>query len=454
MPSFQIYALNPLTGKEAKLIYTTETSTLTDENYMSVVKRLEGQIKYTVAEKFPVGRSEIHTLKIQLGLACNYSCEYCNQKSVPHADESNAQDVESFLNGLELWLSSEPSRIEFWGGEPFVYWKKLKPLAEALRAKFPNSAFSVITNGALLDLEKVEWLEKLEFAVSVSHDGPGQSIRGPDPLDEPSAREAILSLYARLAPLGRFSFNAMMTKDNTSRAKIQRFFEDFVSPNIDHLVIGEGAFIDAYDLDGVGKSLTTWSDRTHYKQEAFAEIRNASATRFNGAVRERVASFVTSLRTGRPITSVGQKCGMDRSDTIAVDLKGNVLTCQNVSAVSNNPEGKSHRIGHVTELESVALTSGTHWSDRVGCVSCPMIHICKGSCLFLSGPLWEQSCDNAYADAVPIFAAGIEFLTGLVPVLIEGDFRQDRKDLFGGFGAPTEASVATEKPFPIPVVSA
>ena len=74
--------------------------------------------------------------------------------------------------------------------------------------------------------------------------------------------------------------------------------------------------------------------------------------------------------------------------------------------------------------------------------------------MFLSGPLWEQSCDNAYADAVPIFAAGIEFLTGLVPVLIEGDFRQDRKDLFGGFGAPTEASVATEKPFPIPVVSA
>ncbi len=77
--------------------------------------------------------------------------------------------------------------------------------------------------------------------------------------------------------------------------------------------------------------------------------------------------------------------------------------------------------------------------------------------MFLQGPLWEASCENAYSDALPIFAAGIEFLTGLVPVHIEGELREDRKDIFGFSGkvAPTQGAnpQPARKPFPIPVVS-
>jgi len=122
---------------------------------------------------------------------------------------------------------------------------------------------------------------------------------------------------------------------------------------------------------------------------------------------------------------------MDRIDSIAVDLKGNVLTCQNVSAASAAPNGQAHRIGHVSDLAAVKLDTATHWSKRRDCPSCPMLQICQGSCMFLEGPLWDRSCDNAYSDAVPIFAAGIEFLTGCVPIYIDGDFREDRKDIFG-----------------------
>ena len=51
--------------------------------------------------------------------------------------------------------------------------------------------------------------------------------------------------------------------------------------------------------------------------------------------------------------------------------------------------------------------------------------------MFLEGPLWEAGCDAAYSDNVPFFAAAIEFLTGYTPYYIEGEFRDDRKDLFG-----------------------
>jgi uncharacterized protein len=72
--------------------------------------------------------------------------------------------------------------------------------------------------------------------------------------------------------------------------------------------------------------------------------------------------------------------------------------------------------------------------------------------MFLEGPLWEVSCNNAYSDALPIFAAGIEFLTGLIPVHIDGELRVDRKDIFG-FDDRTKQS-STVKPFPVSVVSA
>ena len=74
--------------------------------------------------------------------------------------------------------------------------------------------------------------------------------------------------------------------------------------------------------------------------------------------------------------------------------------------------------------------------------------------MFLEGPLWEASCNNAYSDALPIFAAGIEFLSGLVPVYMEGDLPEARKDVFG-FMQPIEVLPSSRtKPFPIPVVAA
>jgi len=41
----------------------------------------------------------INWLKIQLGLSCNYSCEYCSQRFVPHNEEGDGtpRDVQIFF---------------------------------------------------------------------------------------------------------------------------------------------------------------------------------------------------------------------------------------------------------------------------------------------------------------------------------------------------------------------
>lgn len=429
MAKFTIHGRKP-DGELVWMTYDNQTSELLDAQGQRIVARMDVATRPdapAVSRQTPLAKSSPRVLKISLGLSCNYECEYCSQRFVPRADETNPGDVQDFIDGLDAWMTNPPEKIEFWGGEPLVYIKTMRPLAEAIKAKYPNADLSVITNGSLLSAETNEWLEQMGFGVGISHDGPGQHVRGPDPLQDPDKRAAIMDLYTRLAPKGRISFNAMVNRSNASRAAIQRFFVELTGDT--KVQVGEGSFVDAYDDGGLAQSLQP-HELHGFRNLAFHEIRTGQASNVQ-AVRNKTASFINSIRTGRPASSVGQKCGMDKSDSMAVDLRGNVLTCQNVSAASTAPNGESHMIGHVSDLAAVKLNTATHWSNRSDCPSCPMLQICQGSCMFLEGPLWDRSCDNAYSDAVPIFAAGIEFLTGMVPIFIDGDFREDRKDIFG-----------------------
>lgn len=461
MALFEISAWSPKDQITKKLFYNSSLSTLTWENGSSVIDEVKTQPEVNDPAKIEHGKYGLKTVKIQLGLSCNFECDYCNQRFVPHAESTNPDDVDPFVENMDSWYEGgsdgfgRGTFFEFWGGEPFVYWKTMKPLAEAINKKYPNARMSVITNGSLLDLEKNEWLERYNFSVAVSHDGPGQPVRGPDPFDDAQSKEGIIDLYKRLAPKGMFSFNSMINSKNTSRAEIEKFFFNFVETEIGErykqfLSIGEGGFVDAYDEGGMANSLLDGEEDVLYRNKALEELRSGSVTRFS-IIGQKVGGFIQSLYEGTRVESVGQKCGMDKSDQIALDLNGNVLTCQNVSAVSNNPAGVSHKLGHISDLSAVKLDSSTHWSDRKECPKCPVIHLCKGACMFLTGPLWEASCDNAFSDNIVPFCIAIEELTGCIPEYIEGPLRDDRKDIFWWVKGKPEKVRKPKKIIPIAV---
>jgi uncharacterized protein len=425
---FEIHALHR-EGQSVLLYYDNQLSELTWQDGTPVMPVQPGTFRDTtvVSVNQPGRKGNVRVLKISLGLSCNYECSYCNQRFVPHANASHPDDIEPFISQLTDALIEPPERIEFWGGEPLVYWKTLKPLAERLRGLYPHAQFSLITNGSLLDAQKIEWIDQMGFSVGLSHDGPGQSSRGPDPLIDPERHAAIMALYARLHPQGRISINAMVHAGNQSRAQIQAWLQQRFGQDVR---IGEGAFIDPYDEGGLASTLQTPQDHLRFRAMAYKELRQGLASRMSVA-QQRIMDFVQSIRTARPASALGQKCGMDKASNLAVDLYGNVLTCQNVSAAATALNGQPHQIGHLSNLQAVKMRSATHWIHRPDCPSCPVLQICKGSCMFLQGPLWDAGCEAAYSDNVPFLAAAIEYLTGCIPYYIDGDFRQDRKDVFG-----------------------
>lgn len=434
MAKFTIHTLKD--GKVELLTYDNQTSELLREDGSPAVQVMPRE--WTDAKAFskdePATKGNVKTLKISLGLSCNYECSYCSQRFVPHSDPTNPRDVDDFLHTL-LAAGVNPKRIEFWGGEPLVYWKTLKPLAERLRQLFPDATFAMVTNGSLLDAQKNAWLDEMGFAIGLSHDGPGYHARGMDPLDDPAKRAAIMDLYARLRPKGRMSINAMMHKGNPSRAAVQEWLKERFDADVP---IGEGSFIDPYDEGGIASTFQTQAEHVAYRQRAYRELRQGLAANF-GIASQKIMEFVDSIKQARPASSLGMKCGMDNPSQLAVDLNGNAVTCQNVSAASLAPNGQSHKIGHLSDLGSVAMKTSTHWSQRDTCPKCPVLQLCKGSCMFLEGDLYYAGCNASYSDNVPFLAAAIEFLTGQIPFYIEGDLHESRKDIFGQLTKPQEA---------------
>ena len=188
---FEIHALHP-DGQSVLFHYDNQLSELTWQDGTPVLPVQPGTFRdaSVVSVNQPGRKGNVRVLKISLGLSCNYECSYCNQRFVPRADTSHPDDIEPFISQLTDALIEPPERIEFWGGEPLVYWKTLKPLAERLRGLYPHAQFSLITNGSLLDTQKIEWIDSMGFSVGLSHDGPGHSSRGPDPLSDSDCQHA------------------------------------------------------------------------------------------------------------------------------------------------------------------------------------------------------------------------------------------------------------------------
>lgn len=422
-------------------VYDNETNTLsTEDGFVLEYPQPNGGENRSIAKTFsrddPLLKSQLVThLKIQLGLSCNYACDYCSQRFVERAPETSKKDIDAFMAKLEhLQFDEEKGlQIEMWGGEPLVYWKTLQPLTEALKQKFAGwkkqPKFLMITNGSLLKDEICDWLYDNNFSVAISHDAMGQFVRGPDPFDEPGKKDIILNFYRRMR--GRMSFNSMLTAKSFSRKAISDWFRELTGEA--YVPLGEGGLIDAYDEGGEANSLQTKAQHFEFRRTAFNDIYSTQGDIGFGGILQKIDHFTHSVLNHIPADTLGQKCGMDDEHTIAIDLRGDVITCQNVSGVEIGMNGENHKSGNITEIEAVRIKTATHWRNRPDCSNCMVVHLCKGACMFLEGAHWETSCDHSFSDNVAFFALSFEKITnGYIPVYVDADhLPADRRDIWG-----------------------
>lgn len=401
-------------GNKSQLHYDPHTSKLTLPDGQPLITNIENgdtkpwQVAIPVNKANPGKKIKAPTrLKIQLGLGCNYSCSYCLQSAQIHkAAASSTADTKIFLKTLDDWLEGVPQQLEFWGGEPLLYWNKIKVLVPALREKFPKTKFLMITNGTLLTKEIVDQLAQWEFRVGMSHDGPGQALRGDDPFDDPTIKANIDYAVSVLNATRSFSFNSVLTSKSYDVEKIIKWFHT-IYPDV------------PVTFEGVVHSYADNAESRFTEQQlkdltATLSLQIMYGTAVAGSIFDKINDFIISVSRQRPSSALYQKCGMDRQDQLAVDLLGNVMTCQNVGGKAE------HKIGHVRSFDKIALTTATHWSFKDECKSCPVLQLCKGSCMYLEGDNWAASCNAEFALNKAVMAGALFYMTGMVLERIEG----------------------------------
>lgn len=409
-------------GERFELQYDHRTNQLTtmvgDEVVVLGDRKAVPEMAPTFSPTNPlVGKKRhINALKVQLGLKCNYSCSYCSQAT--HIGEgviSNIDDAVFFLDHLDDWLLGSPSSIDLWGGEPLVYWKMLRYLIPKLRERFPDAELGFFTNGSLLTDEKVDFIKHYKVDITLSHDGPGQHLRGDDPLDD----EEVLRCVRRLIDEcpDQFDVNSVISIYTADVNAAITWFQDKVHPEID--VNFEG-IVDSHGDAGMG--LAGSFDTETYQVMVDAIKRNVHDPDIaDGGFARYTKQFIEKIFLSVPADMNGQKCGMDRQDTAAVDLQGNVMTCHNTGA-----EGE-HNLGSVFDMDNVSLDTSWHWSERPDCEGCPYLQICRGSCMYVTGDNWVETCENNYQFSRAIFEAAIERLVDAKVIRLNGYHSRPKK---------------------------
>ncbi len=119
--------------------------------------------------------SEELNITIVLGLNCNLQCSYCFEKSYD-TNETEINDITALIQNIDVYIKENQIKklnIEFYGGEPFIYYEKMKEIAMEFNKKYKEKfMFNIMTNGTLLTSQRIEKLLDLGLnKIEVSIDG-------------------------------------------------------------------------------------------------------------------------------------------------------------------------------------------------------------------------------------------------------------------------------------------
>jgi uncharacterized protein len=146
-----------------------------DEEYTS--KQLPEEPK---GDPINNGPAKINRLTLMIAQTCNLKCSYCFAETYmgPYSEDRIMSSATACAAIKKVFkITPGVQRIVFFGGEPLMGFTTIKKAVqtseEYCRAhQLQMPAFSITTNGALIDQKVIEFFKRHHFSVTVSLDGP------------------------------------------------------------------------------------------------------------------------------------------------------------------------------------------------------------------------------------------------------------------------------------------
>jgi uncharacterized protein len=350
-------------------------------HYVRFLKMIDNGILSSDPVSRPA-KPPFYRLVIMLAGGCNMGCSYCFEKDVPIYQHLNLMTPETADRVLDWFFRHQQgpkAHIQLYGGEPTLNWPVLTQVvtrgeAWAVETGKELSKY-LITNGTLLDPERIAFLRDHHVSVQVSVDGDDVTHNafrvfksGKPTMDR--IRPNIQELKNQDVDV---NLRAVLTSANRDPESVVRGLRSHGVSKVSFEVV-------ATDHAHARLSTQDWAEfSAKFHDHVFAPFTSWDR------LPDEVQTAIVSLCEGK---RVHYGCGAGVSEvTVAPD--GNVYECQRIyrQPYSNVAENKGP-----TELNSRFLTMV---DDRDICKSCWARYLCGGGCLH------QSHVELGNADPVP-----------------------------------------------------
>jgi len=350
-----------------------------------------------------------YILKIYLGNACNFNCKYCRQSSHDKKKHRTKEELDNFIKTIHESIDiTNLEDIEYWGGEPLLYWNEIKYLSENFKFN-KKISYKITTNGSLITNEIANYLIENKFKIVLSHDGPGQILRGDDPFDFPNAKELWRKVYFALNKLGLFSINNLITEQSHNFQDILEYHQNIFDKDI---LFNKMEAVISY-TDNANEINRTYS--SNFSDDWFASLCKSDDYERVAQYRSWFDMFLSRLKDNNYILNrYCSRCTEYIKHSVCVDLNYNIVPCQ-VFGDTNISLGKLTK----TYLQDINEKLPMYMKDRYKCNYCIVAPVCHGLCPYLEEKYAEQDCATKFQYNYAIFRYFIFKLFGVIIVNYE-----------------------------------
>ena len=354
-------------------------------------------------------------IRILFGHACNFRCKYCQQNhtSYEHISKDKILKLEKLIEKLDLSILDT---VQYWGGEPLLYWDEIKEFHNFFNKINPKIKTCIVTNGSLMNEEIFRFIiEHPRFALILSHDGPGQFLRGPDPLAKDSKTlKYFLALY-KIKDIGlndfnsykqNFAVNPVLTKETKDLKTLVNYYENIFGGPV---AIAESIPIIPTNTES---AKFAFDDLPAYSEMLFNNLKEIDMTQFNNFktqfdlfnIKLQISDFKVPLNKAICFTSDPRM--------LVFDIDGNLLPCQTFQANEILEDGCSANCGNLNDMDNIHMPVIHGVGSRLECQNCPVVSFCMSGCPFLIGKSHELDCKFKYAHFYGLFKFYLYVLMG------------------------------------------
>lgn len=318
--------------------------------------------------------------------SCNLNCRYCFINNNKDNDDDNhnmrKSTVDIFLEKYSAYLRKyniNESTIMFYGGEPLINWEIVKYTVLKSKDIYPFK-FAIVTNGTLLDEEKLLFIKENNISIGISIDGP-KYITDKNRMfinDGSSVYDNIIKKIELLKKMS-INFDLSVTISEEFLENQDEILEWIANAGIKNVNYNLLHFEENnYDIENYYKRATEFLIKSHSK------LFNKNI--FDDRLQRKIDTFVNR-------NFYFSDCASLTENQITIKPNGTVNTCQGCLKTS---KGNIGNILNDSFEDIISNTTRKKWRkfatlEREECLKCDSIFICGGGCYLQAEKLYGEA---------------------------------------------------------------